>query len=147
MTSFLQAKGAPGMVERTLVRPPASQLGPVTPEERRAVIEGSDLDAKYRQSIDRTSAFERLAARATAAADEAAQAADRAARDKAEAREYTSGRRYDGGAAAHRDAPRSRASRSDSLAEAFGKSVVRQIGSSTGRAIVRGILGSLFKSR
>jgi len=147
VTSFLQAKGVPGMVERTLVRPPASQLGPLTAEERRVLIADSDLEAKYRPAIDRDSAFERLAARASAAAEEAARADEKAARDTAEAREYNSGRRYDGGSASRGAAPRRRSSRSDSLAETLGKSVVRQIGSSTGRAIVRGILGSLFKSR
>ena len=87
-------------------------------------------------------------ARATAAADEAAQAADRPRDDEGRRRanhqqagDTTAARRRTG---THRA---SRASRSDSLAEAFGKSVVRQIGSSTGQAMVRGILGWLFKSR
>ena len=42
---------------------------------------------------------------------------------------------------------RSSASRSDSIAEVFGKSLARQLGSKAGQQIVRGVLGSLFKSR
>ncbi len=145
VTSFLEAKGIPAVVERTLVRPPASQLGPITPEERRAVVAASGLGAKYDTVIDRDSAFERLQARAAKAAEEAAKAAAEEEQLKEQERELKSARRYDG-----RDVGRStsrRSSRSDSIATSFGKSLARQLGTKTGQAIVRGILGSLFKSR
>ena len=61
-------------------------------------------------------------------------------------RELKQARRYDGRDVGRSSSRRS-SSRSDSLATAFGKSVVRQLGTKTGQAIVRGILGSLFKSR
>ncbi|MCW3780004.1 DUF853 domain-containing protein [Defluviimonas sp. CAU 1641] len=140
VTSFLQNKGVPGIVERTLVRPPASQLGPITPEERRAVIAATGLGYKYDQTIDRDSAFERLQARAEAAAQAAAEAEAAEERLAADERARKESRRYEG---------RSRrgSSRSDSIATAFGKSLARQLGTKTGQAIVRGILGSLFKSR
>lgn len=146
VTSFLEDKGVPGMVQRTLVRPPASQLGPITAAQRQAAIARSGLGGKYDKVVDRESAFEKLHARAQAAAEAAADAEAREEKLKQEEREFRSARRYDGGGVG-RSSSRKRASRSDSLAEAFGKSVVRQIGSTTGRAIVRGILGSLFKSR
>ncbi|MCB2134477.1 MAG: DUF853 family protein [Rhodobacteraceae bacterium] len=146
VTSFLEAKGIPSVVKRTLVRPPASRLGPISEAERLAVIAGTGLGAKYDKVIDRDSAFERLQARAAAAAKEAAEAEEKEAALREEERELKSARRYDGGTTG-RSTTRRRSSRSDSLAEAFGKSVVRQIGTKTGQAIVRGILGSLFKSR
>ena len=67
-------------------------------------------------------------------------------RMKAELRELKQARRYDGTRADRSSAGRS-PSRSDSVATAFGKSLARQLGTRTGQAIVRGILGSLFKSR
>lgn len=146
VTSFLEAKGVPGMVERTLVRPPASRLGPITPEERRAVVAASGLGFKYDTAVDRDSAFERLQQRTAEAAKAAAAAAAEEEKMKAELRELKQARRYDGGEAGRSSSRRS-SSRSDSLATVFGKSVVRQLGSRTGQAIVRGILGSLFKSR
>ncbi|MFZ1727218.1 MAG: helicase HerA-like domain-containing protein [Albidovulum sp.] len=146
VTSFLEEKGIPGVVKRTLVRPPASQLGPITEAERREAIVKSGLGAKYDKVFDRESAFEKLHARADAAAKAAADAEAREDKLKEEEREFKSARRYDGRSVG-RSSSQKRSSRSDSLAEAFGKSVVRQIGSKTGQAIVRGILGSLFKSR
>ncbi|MCV2865777.1 DUF853 domain-containing protein [Defluviimonas sp. WL0075] len=148
VTSFLQAKGVPGMVERTLVRPPASQLGPITQAERRGVIASSGLSAKYDREIDRDSAFERLAERAEAAAKAAARAEEEEERLKEEERRARESRRYDDRTTGRSSSRRSSPSRrSDTMLEAFGKSVVRQLGTKTGQAIVRGILGSLFKSR
>ena len=143
VTSFLQAKGVPGMVERTLVRPPASQLGPITADERRGVIASSGLSAKYDRVIDRDSAFERLQARAEAAA-EAEEAEERL---KEEERRDREDRRYNDRTTGRSSSRKSTSRRSDSVLEAFGKSVARQLGTKTGQAIVRGILGSIFKSR
>lgn len=140
VTSFLQAKGAPGMVERTLVRPPASRLGPITPIERAEQLRASTFGAKYDALVDRDSAHERLATRAAAAAAAAATVSA-----ESEAREFSSARRYTGGSTQAKPAKRS--SRSDSIAETFGKSFARQLGSKSGQALVRGVLGGLFKSR
>ncbi|NJM35074.1 MAG: DUF853 family protein [Rhodomicrobium sp.] len=54
------SKGAPSMVDRTLIRPPSSRLGPLTPEERRAVIAASPVKGVYDEAVDRTSAHEML---------------------------------------------------------------------------------------
>ncbi|MEZ5771560.1 MAG: helicase HerA-like domain-containing protein [Defluviimonas denitrificans] len=145
VTSLLQAKGVPGIVERTLVRPPASQLGPITPDQRKAALAATGLGAKYDTAVDRDSAYERLQARAETAAKAAAEAEAEEEKMKAELRELKQARRYDGKTVGRSTARRT--SRSDSLATTFGKSLARQLGTKSGQALVRGILGSLFKSR
>ena len=152
VTSFLEAKGVPGVVERTLVRPPSSAMGPCDEAMRRQVIVSSPLGAKYATPVDRDSAHEMLARRAQQAAEEAARF-DRAHEDEGP-RDYSRGRRYSPGGSGSRSrrseeeaAPRRRSSRSDSVVEAFTKSVARSIGTRTGSAIVRGVLGGLFRGR
>ncbi len=153
VTSFLEPKGVPGMVERTLVRPPASQLGPLAPEARRALMEQSGLGAKYDIAVDRESAFELLAARAAAAAAEA-QAAEAKAAEAAQVRDNLDAAFRDFNAGGERYRPpeparrtQGRSSRSDSIVETFGKSLARQLGTKSGQALVRGILGSLMKGK
>ncbi|GAB1480640.1 DUF853 family protein [Paracoccaceae bacterium] len=150
VTSFLEAKGIPGLAERTLIRPPASQLGPIDPGLRASVMAGSGLGAKYTTALDRDSAYERLRARAAKAAREAQSEAE----PEAEAdREFSRARRYDGGPAPRKapeePAPRrkSGSSRSDSVGEVLAKSFARQLGTKGGQAVVRGILGTLFGKR
>ena len=70
LVSTLGRKGIPGMVERTLVRPPASRLGPATAAERSQVMDDSAFSGRYDQRIDRHSAYEMLRERAEKAADE-----------------------------------------------------------------------------
>ena len=144
MTSLLEAKGVPGIAERTLVRPPCSQLGPLDEAGRAAVMAGSPVRGKYEQVLDRDSAFEKLRARAETAAREAAELETRQAEEK---REFERARRYD--ADGYRDsAPkRTSSSRSDSIGTAFAKSFARQLGTKSGQALVRGILGSIFGKR
>ena len=74
VTSFLDRKGVPGMVERTLIRPPASRLGPIAPAERQSLMASSGLGGRYDMRIDRNSAKEMLARRADEAARAAAEA-------------------------------------------------------------------------
>ncbi|WP_050931707.1 helicase HerA-like domain-containing protein, partial [Aestuariivita boseongensis] len=78
VTSMLQKKGVPGIVERTLIRPPSSQLGPITVAERKDILAQSDLAGKYDATVDRKSAYEILAQRAEAAAKEAEEAEEKA---------------------------------------------------------------------
>lgn len=152
VTSFLEAKGIPGIVQRTLIRPPSSQLGPIDPALRAKVMAVSPVSGKYDTVIDRDSAYEKLRARADAAAQAATEAAPAPApaspweRPAAEDDGLRNARRYDGGDT-REAAPRKAASRGDSIGTAFAKSFARQIGSKTGQAVVRGILGSLFRSR
>ncbi|MBO27449.1 MAG: ATP-binding protein [Rhodobacteraceae bacterium] len=146
VTSMLQKKGAPGIVERTLIRPPSSQLGPITSDERAEIIAASDLRDSYATTLDRESAFEMLRARAEQAAAEAKaeeEAADQAA--EAEKREYSKGRRYGGG---HSPTRRGAGSReTESVGGAIASVVIKELKGTTGRRIVRGILGGLFKGR
>ena len=155
VTSFLELKGIPGMVERTLVRPPSSQLGPIDPSLRAQLMVQSPLKGKYDITVDRDSAYERLRARSQEAATAAAKAeADAQAAENNGLRidpgEFSRARRYDGNADSPRSTPErktTRRSTSDSVGEAFAKSFARQLGGKTGQAIVRGVLGSIFKSR
>ena len=67
--SFLDEKGRPSVVERAFVIPPGSQIGPITPEERKNIIEGSAIFGHYEKEVDRESAFELLTAKKSAAPD------------------------------------------------------------------------------
>ncbi|MCM2561066.1 DUF853 domain-containing protein [Lutimaribacter sp. EGI FJ00015] len=149
VTSMLQKKGVPGVVERTLIRPPSSRLGPISGAERRAVIDASTLKSKYHARIDRDSAHEILARRAeeAAAAAEEAEAREEAAEDMKQ-REFNAGRRYTGARVGRSSSRSTRSnSRGDTVTGALGKALVKELGGTTGRRIVRGILGGLFKSR
>ncbi|MFC6642947.1 MULTISPECIES: helicase HerA-like domain-containing protein [Sulfitobacter] len=145
VTSMLQRKGVPGVVERTLIRPPSSRLGPITVAERAAMLAESDLAGKYETIQDRNSAYEMLKARAEAAAKEAekieaaAEAEDEAAREFQKARRY-GGARSGGGSRSGRKA-------SDGFGDAIASAVIKELKGTTGRRIVRGILGGLFKGR
>ena len=152
VTSFLDPKGVPGVVQRTLIRPPFSQLGPITDAERAAIIAQSPMGLKYGKALDRDSAHEALARRAEEAAKGAAQAGatgndeDLWQMDE----KLTRARRYNPDLqikTSRSGSSRSTSSRSDSIAETFGKSLARQLGTRTGQALVRGVLGSLFRGR
>jgi DNA helicase HerA-like ATPase len=128
LVSVLDEKGAPTMVQKTTVRPPASRLGPLTQAERAAVIAQSPVKGLYDQVKDRDSAFEMLRARAAKAQADAQARAQDAASAKAPARV---------------PAGQPRASNRQGMGEAFAKSMLRTIGSQVGRALIRGVLGSL----
>ncbi len=85
LVSLLQPDGAPSPVERTLIKPPRSRVGPITPQERQVMIQTDAVGDKYDHAIDRESAEEILNAKTNeaAAAAAAAQAADQAEKDAA----------------------------------------------------------------
>jgi uncharacterized protein len=136
LISVLDLKGVPTMVERTFIRPPCGQLGPITPVQRAAIIAASPVADKYDTTVDRESAYEKLQKKAQARAAADQQAAD----DKAQAKEEKT---------AARAAPRERESATDRFIKNAASSVGRQLGTtvarSIGNAIVRGILGSLTR--
>ncbi len=146
VTSMLQKKGVPGIVERTLIRPPSSQLGPISAAERAGLMATSGMAGKYDQTMDRDSAFEMLAKRARDAADAAAQAEEQAekADDVSTAREFNTARRYNGGKAS---TPTARRTSDEGFGGAIAGIVIKELKGTTGRRIVRGILGGLFKGR
>lgn len=146
VTSFLERKGIPGMAERTLIRPPSSQLGPITPMQRAETLAASPVRGKYDTRLDRETAYEILRARAQKAAAEA-EAAEVAEEEEASAaeREYQAGRRYSGTRVTRSTSRRS--SREQNFGEAMTKMVMKELSGTTGRKLVRGILGGLFKGR
>jgi DNA helicase HerA-like ATPase len=124
LVSTLGVKGVPGMVERVLIRPPASRLGPATRAEREAVIATSIFSRRYDEPVDRRSAYEMLNERAeNKSKQETDAAAEKTASKKTPAR----------------------SSNRQGVMEAMLKSIVRSIGSSLGRQISRGVLGSILK--
>lgn len=145
VTSMLQKKGVPGIVERTLIRPPSSQLGPITSAERKAHLTASDMAGKYDKTLDRKSAFEILSARADTAAKDAAEAEEKAEEMEPVLREFNAGRRYSGKRVTRSTSRSTR--RGASFGEAMTKMVVKELTGTTGRRMVRGILGGLFKGR
>jgi DNA double-strand break repair helicase HerA and related ATPase len=145
VTSMLMKKGIPGVVERTLIRPPSSQLGPISKSERAAVIASSGLGGKYDKVLDRKSAYEILAARADAAAKGAEEAEAAAEEQPAAMREFNAARRYSGARVARST---SRVTRPrDTFGSAMSQAVIKELKGTTGRRLVRGILGNLFKGR
>jgi hypothetical protein len=146
VTSMLEAKGAPGVVERTLVRPPCSRLGPISPEERRAVLLASPVAGKYDAPRDRESAYEILTARAAEAAAEAEEAERRKAEEELRVREYQRAERYTGSRTGSRPST-SRSRQPETLGDALGQAIVKELSGTTGKRLVRGILGGLFRGR
>jgi DNA helicase HerA-like ATPase len=131
LTSFLDPKGVPGIVERTLIRPPASRMGPASEEERAEVMRRSPVGGVYDREVDRESAHEILTRRAEEKARELELAEEQEAAEKERQRAEK--------------AAQPRRSNRQSVTEAFTKSVVRTIGTQLGREILRGILGSLSR--
>ncbi len=144
VTSMLQKKGIPGIVERTLIRPPSSKLGPISPSARASVIANSHVAGKYEAKIDRQSAYEILRGRADAAAKAAAEEEAKEEELAMAEREYKAARRYSGTRVTRST---SRRSKSDSFGAAMTQVVLKELKGTTGRRIVRGILGGLFKAR
>jgi len=148
VTSMLQKKGVPGVVERTLIRPPSSQLGPIDAASRATLIAQSPMAGKYNPRLDRQSAYEMLAARSENAAIAAADAEEKADADDspAELREYNSARRYTGKRVS-RSTAKPRKADAEGWGDAIAGVVMKELKGTTGRRIVRGILGGLFKGR
>ena len=155
LVSFLDEKGRPCVTERVYVLPPGSQIGPITPEQRKALIDGSLVAGVYEKVVDRESAYEKLKGRA-AGSGTAAEPGGRTMADEANAAAR-------GGAATAGGAPAAagggvldglkdvlfgstgpRGGKHEGLAESAARSAMRTIGSSVGREIVRGVLGSIL---
>ncbi|MEP1614617.1 MAG: helicase HerA-like domain-containing protein [Roseobacter sp.] len=147
VTSMLEKKGIPGIVERTLIRPPSSQLGPISASERADIIAKSEMGARYDTPIDRRSAYEILKTRAEMAAKEAAQAEEKAEEASALAREFNAARRYTGTRVARSSSRASTRRKPDNIGAALTNAVIKELSGTTGRRLVRGILGGLFKGR
>ncbi|MEP4194934.1 MAG: helicase HerA-like domain-containing protein [Aliishimia sp.] len=148
VTSMLQKKGVPGIVERTLIRPPSTQLGPLTKAERKAHLAASDLSGKYDARLERESAYEMLQARAAKAAAEAAAAEEREEVEEANEprlREFNQARRFKGTRVTRSTSRRTK--QTEGLGAAVANVFIKELKGTTGRRIVRGLLGGLFKGR
>ncbi len=134
LVSMLDAEGKPTVVERAKIVPPRSQLGAITPEQRKEIMSSSNLAGHYERAVDRESAYEKLQAKAAAASGPAAPPG---ASIPGAAKESFFGKIF-------QPEIGPRGGRRDSMAEAMAKSAARSIGSQVGRQIVRGMLGGLF---
>jgi len=143
LVSLLDEKGIPGVVDRAMIAPPHSQIGPITPEQRADIIRNSVIAGVYEQAVDRESAYEKLkskVASATAAAPPAGPGSSTPGPASS-----GSGWLEGAGAVLGTVLGTSGASRrGDTVVEAMAKSAARTIGSTVGRQIVRGVLGSLL---
>ncbi|MGV8998497.1 MAG: helicase HerA-like domain-containing protein [Parvibaculaceae bacterium] len=138
LISTLGPKGAPSMVERTLITPPSGRVGPATPDERKAIIADSPVRGRYDKTIDRESAYELLNKRQDKEVADARDAKDAAARDKEEARQEKAPTRRQGQSSTTR-------STTERVITNLASSAARTIGTQVGRAIFRSILGSITK--
>jgi uncharacterized protein len=145
LVSFLDSKGRPSVTERVFVLPPGSQIGPITSEQRRALIAGSLVAGVYEKTVDRESAYEKLKSRGVASADAAQTMQQEAASKGAPAAQESDGGGLMGGLGKilfGSSGPRG--GKREGLAESAARSAVRTVGSAVGREIVRGVLGSLL---
>ena len=160
LVSLLQGKGEPAPVERTLVAPPCSRLGPVTGAERKACIERSPVYGRYDDTVDRDSAYEQLATRAQTQIQPPPSTGrsrippsgspwGEAPQRQPQQHQQPAPRPQPMPRAepAPRPEPRPVGRPRDSLVEAMAKSAVRTVGSTIGREIIRGVLGSILKRR
>ena len=143
LVSFLDAKGRPSITERVYVLPPGSQLGPITPAQRQALIANSLVAGVYEKTVDRESAYEKLKGRAETAPDAPAV---RGSKPGAAAPEESGG--LMGGL---NDilfgSTGPRGGKRDGLAQTMAKSAVRTMGTTVGREILRGVLGGIFGAK
>ena len=134
LVSILNEKGSPTEVERILIRPPESQIGPMTDSERQEQINRSPYKGKYDTMVDRESAYELLKERAV-------QQAELVAEEEQKELEL---KRFEEQEKAQQKTKRS-SSRRQSISETLIKSAARSIGTRLGKQILRGVLGSILR--
>ncbi len=137
LISLLNEKGTPTIVERAFIVPPRAHIGPITEQERNAIIQSSVLAGHYEQAIDRESAYEKIKGRAVSKQT-----------DTAAEKGETGGDNGMGGilGGIFGNGNSGTATRRQSTGEALMKSVVRTVGAEVGRQLVRGLMGSLLGS-
>jgi uncharacterized protein len=159
LVSLLLPDGSPSPVERTLIKPPASRVGPVTPVERGVLIQTDAIGDKYDTLVNRESAEELLSAKtaeaaAAAAATRAQNDAEKAAAVQAKADATAAKEAERARIAADKDAARQtkeaeRAAANSpwnkavtSATRAASSSVGRQVANEIGKAVLGGGRGS-----
>ena len=133
LVSFLDEKGRPSIVERAWICPPQSQIGPIAPEQRQALLAGSLVAGQYEKTVDRESAFEKLKTR---------RGTETTPTPNAESGGL-------GGILSKIGIPGmgGGTSKREGVIEAAAKSAARAMASEAGRRIIRGVLGSIFGGR
>ncbi|OYU00201.1 MAG: ATP-binding protein [Burkholderiales bacterium PBB1] len=148
LVSFLDAKGRPSVTERVFILPPGSQIGPITPAQRQALIANSLVAGVYEKTVDRESAYEKLKGRVAASPSAAATPTNprssAGAPAEAPAEEASSGGMFGGLGSILFGSTGPRGGKHEGLAESMAKSAVRTMGSTVGREIIRGVLGSIL---
>ena len=146
LVSLLDEKGRPGVTQRVFVIPPGSQIGPITPEQRKALIAGSLVAGHYEKQVDRESAFEKLKGRAEASGDVATAPPAGAPPGSPTAGQQAQegGGVWGGISDVLFGSTGPRGGKHDGLAQSMAKSAVRTMGSAVGREIIRGVLGGLL---
>jgi DNA helicase HerA-like ATPase len=134
LVSVLDEKGAPSMVERTLICPPQSRIGPVSDKERKTVVSRSPMYGRYEEAINRESAKELLKARAD---EKMKKLAELEAQQQAEKSREAQAK------AAKKPRKKSSGYQRQTATEALVKSLARSLGGEGGR-LLRGVLGSLL---
>ena len=156
LVSTLMKKGVPSIVQRTLIRPPSSRIGPLMETERRDIISNSPVLGVYDKVVDRESAYEILKKQADLKAQREAE--ERAAEDRQREEEGKTKRsrtgftlpdfdRDDRPTRTARRQTTQRRSNRQTVTETAMKSIARTVATSLGKALVRGILGSLKSGR
>ena len=138
LVSMLDEKGRPSITERVFVIPPGSQIGPITPEQRAALIQGSLVAGVYEKTVDRESAYEKLKSRAAASPTAAPTTTPTGAPAD------PGGGLMGGLKDVLFGSTGPRGGKHEGLAESAARSAMRSIGSSVGREIIRGVLGSIL---
>ncbi len=145
LVSLLDDKGRPSITQRVFILPPGSQIGPITPAQRQALMEQSLVAGVYDKAIDRESAFERLKARAGREPDHAGAAGrPRSSAPGASGEGLASGGILGGLGSVLMGSTGPRGAKREGLVETLAKSAIRTMGTTVGREIIRGVLGSLL---
>ena len=161
LVSFLEGNGVPSIVERTMIRPPSARIGPITPAERKAVIDISPMKGKYDTPVDSESAYEILQKRMQGTAASPAPGQQGQAEQGGGGgllgqiggvigtifgTNVPRGTRLSTGQRMTREVTRTVTNRvAGQIAADLGKSLGRSMGGSIGRAIVRGTLGGVLR--
>ena len=141
LVSMLDEEGKPGIVDRAKIVPPRSQVGAIAPEQRRQIIQSSNVAGHYEKAVDRESAYEKLQARAGAKAQSAGAPL---ATPGASLPEAAKPSLFGQIGSVFQPTIGPRGAIHDSMATSMAKSAVRAASSQMGRQIVRGILGSFL---
>ncbi|MGJ4949188.1 helicase HerA-like domain-containing protein [Bradyrhizobium sp. HKCCYLS20291] len=151
LVSFLEGNGTPAMVERVLIRPPSARIGPITPEERKAIMDASPVKGKYDTEVDAESAYEMLQKRITGTAATADPSSGSVLGKIGDIAATIFGTNVKRGQLSTTQVIARNVARSvtdkvvGGIAADLGKQVGGSLGGSIGRSLVRGALGSLLR--